>query len=70
MRVSVAAVAKRAAVVKEGDLLAQADIQADPERVSNALYTELKAWLDNECDNMQDLSKASNIMTSRHVYTW
>eukprot|EP00959_Pyramimonas_sp_CCMP1952_P161326 3373609-Pyramimonas_sp.AAC.2 len=32
-------------------------------------YTELKTWFDNKCFNVQDISKASNIMTSRHVHT-
>eukprot|EP00959_Pyramimonas_sp_CCMP1952_P146190 3060976-Pyramimonas_sp.AAC.1 len=41
MRVYVAAPAKRAVVVK-GDLLAKAVIQANSEKVSKALYTELK----------------------------
>eukprot|EP00959_Pyramimonas_sp_CCMP1952_P243614 5092034-Pyramimonas_sp.AAC.1 len=42
MRVYIAAAAKRAAVVKEDDLLAKADIQVNSEKVSDALYTELK----------------------------
>eukprot|EP00959_Pyramimonas_sp_CCMP1952_P156895 3280988-Pyramimonas_sp.AAC.1 len=42
VRVYVAAAAKRAAVVKEDDLLAQADIQEKPEKASKTLYTELK----------------------------
>eukprot|EP00959_Pyramimonas_sp_CCMP1952_P073035 1525857-Pyramimonas_sp.AAC.1 len=47
MRVNVAAAAKRAAVVKEDDLLAKADSQANPDKVSKALYTELQTWFDN-----------------------
>eukprot|EP00959_Pyramimonas_sp_CCMP1952_P359683 7531411-Pyramimonas_sp.AAC.1 len=49
MRVYVAAAAKRAAVVKEDDLLATADAQANPEKVSQSLCIELKTWLDNKC---------------------
>eukprot|EP00959_Pyramimonas_sp_CCMP1952_P041764 873434-Pyramimonas_sp.AAC.1 len=51
LRVFVTAVAKRAAVVKEDDLLAKADIQANPEKVSKALYTELKTCLDKKFQN-------------------
>eukprot|EP00959_Pyramimonas_sp_CCMP1952_P239745 5010221-Pyramimonas_sp.AAC.1 len=39
MRVYDAAAAKRAAVVKEDDLLAQADIQAKPKKISQALFS-------------------------------
>eukprot|EP00959_Pyramimonas_sp_CCMP1952_P118652 2480309-Pyramimonas_sp.AAC.2 len=67
MRVYDAAAARRAAVVREDDPLAKADIQAMFEKVSNALYIELKTWLDNNCFIMQDIPKASNIMASRHV---
>eukprot|EP00959_Pyramimonas_sp_CCMP1952_P089635 1875246-Pyramimonas_sp.AAC.1 len=70
MRVYVAAAAKRAAVVKEDDLIAKADIQADPDTASKALYTELKTWLDNRCFNMQEIAESSNIMTSRFVCQW
>ena len=56
MRVYVSATAKRAVVVKEDDLLTKADIQANPVKVSKALYTELKTWFDNKCFNMQDIS--------------
>eukprot|EP00959_Pyramimonas_sp_CCMP1952_P064678 1350008-Pyramimonas_sp.AAC.1 len=70
MPVYVAAAVKRAVVVKEDDLLAKADAQANPEKVSKALYTELKAWLYNECFKLQDISKASTIMTSSYVYKW
>eukprot|EP00959_Pyramimonas_sp_CCMP1952_P074475 1556097-Pyramimonas_sp.AAC.1 len=52
LRVDVATAAKRAVVVKEDDLLAKADIQANPEKVSKALYTELKTWFDNKCFKM------------------
>eukprot|EP00959_Pyramimonas_sp_CCMP1952_P171838 3590525-Pyramimonas_sp.AAC.1 len=45
-------------------------IAAHPKEVSEALYTELKIWLDNRCFEMYDLSKASNIMSSRYVYKW
>eukprot|EP00959_Pyramimonas_sp_CCMP1952_P277874 5808362-Pyramimonas_sp.AAC.1 len=69
MRMHVAAAAKRAAVVKEDDLLAKADIQGDP-KVSKALYTELRTWFDNRCFNVQDISKASNIMTPRRAHKW
>eukprot|EP00959_Pyramimonas_sp_CCMP1952_P023537 494819-Pyramimonas_sp.AAC.1 len=51
-RVYIAAAAKRAVVVKEDDLLAEAAVQAKPDRVSEALYTELTAWFDNKCFNM------------------
>ena len=70
LRVYVSAAAKRAVVVKEDDLLTKADIQANPVKVSKALYTELKTWLDNKCFKMQEISKSSNIMTSRFVYKW
>eukprot|EP00959_Pyramimonas_sp_CCMP1952_P378363 7926072-Pyramimonas_sp.AAC.1 len=39
MRVYVAAAAKRAVVVKEDDLLAKADVQANPEELPKALCT-------------------------------
>eukprot|EP00959_Pyramimonas_sp_CCMP1952_P174082 3637538-Pyramimonas_sp.AAC.1 len=70
MRVYVSSAAKLAVVVKEDDLLTKADIAAHPKELSEALYTELKIWLDNWCFEMYDLSKASNIMTSRYVYMW
>eukprot|EP00959_Pyramimonas_sp_CCMP1952_P180637 3776932-Pyramimonas_sp.AAC.1 len=70
MRVYVSSAAKRAVVVKEDDILTKADISAHPKEVSEALYTELKVWLDNRCFEMYDLSEASNIMTSRYVYKW
>eukprot|EP00959_Pyramimonas_sp_CCMP1952_P306826 6421799-Pyramimonas_sp.AAC.1 len=70
MRVYASSAAKRAVVVKEDDLLTKADIVAHPKEVSAVLYTELKIWLDNWCFEMHDLSKASNIMTSRYVYKW
>eukprot|EP00959_Pyramimonas_sp_CCMP1952_P315424 6601749-Pyramimonas_sp.AAC.2 len=69
MRVYVAAAAKRAVVVEEDDVLAKADIEANPEEVSNAHFTELKTWFDKTFFHMQDISKASNIMTSRYVCT-
>eukprot|EP00959_Pyramimonas_sp_CCMP1952_P195840 4094411-Pyramimonas_sp.AAC.1 len=67
MRVSVSAAAGPAAVVKEGDLLAKADAQANPVRASKATCTELKTWFGNKSFKMQDISKASNTMTSRCV---
>eukprot|EP00959_Pyramimonas_sp_CCMP1952_P119299 2494041-Pyramimonas_sp.AAC.1 len=70
MRVSVTAAAKRAGIVKGDDLLAKADIQANTEKVPKALYTELKTRFDNKSFKLQDASKASNITTSRHAYTW
>ena len=70
MRVYVSATAKRAVVVKEDDLLTKADIQANPVKVSKALYTELKTWFDNKCFKMQEISTSTNIMTSRFVYKW
>eukprot|EP00959_Pyramimonas_sp_CCMP1952_P005584 117209-Pyramimonas_sp.AAC.1 len=69
-RVYVSSAAKCAAVVKEDDLLTKADISALPKEVSDALYTELTIWLDNRCFQMYDLSKISNIMTSRYVCKW
>eukprot|EP00959_Pyramimonas_sp_CCMP1952_P386100 8091871-Pyramimonas_sp.AAC.1 len=68
MRVYVTAAAKRAVVVKEDDLLAKSDIQANPDKASMALYTEPKTWFDNECFTLQDIAKASNIMTARYVH--
>eukprot|EP00959_Pyramimonas_sp_CCMP1952_P204108 4268685-Pyramimonas_sp.AAC.1 len=70
MRVYVSSAAKRAVVVKEDDLLTKSDIAAHPKEVSEALYTELKIWVDNRRFEMHDLSKASNIMTSRYIYKW
>eukprot|EP00959_Pyramimonas_sp_CCMP1952_P458430 9476596-Pyramimonas_sp.AAC.1 len=70
MRVYVSSAAKRAVVVKEYDLLTNADIAAHPKEVSEAPYTELKIWLDSRPFEMYDLSKASNIMTSRYVCKW
>eukprot|EP00959_Pyramimonas_sp_CCMP1952_P376421 7884662-Pyramimonas_sp.AAC.1 len=70
MRVYVPAAAKRALVVKEDDLLAKADIQANPVKVSRALYTELRTWFDNKCCKMQEIPKASNIMASIYVCKW
>ena len=42
MRVYVSAASKRAVVVKEDDLPAKAEIQANPVQVSIAIHTELK----------------------------
>ena len=42
MRVNVSAAAKRAVVVKEDDLPTKADTAANPNKISEALYTELK----------------------------
>eukprot|EP00959_Pyramimonas_sp_CCMP1952_P097367 2035374-Pyramimonas_sp.AAC.1 len=67
MRVHGAAAAKRAVVVKEDDLLAKADIQANPSKISKALFTELKTWFDTKCSRMQEIAKASDIMASRYV---
>eukprot|EP00959_Pyramimonas_sp_CCMP1952_P377396 7904855-Pyramimonas_sp.AAC.1 len=64
MRVYVTAAAKRAGVVKEDDLLAKAGIQANPEKVSKALYNELQTWFGRKCFKMPDISKASSTMTS------
>eukprot|EP00959_Pyramimonas_sp_CCMP1952_P050988 1065095-Pyramimonas_sp.AAC.1 len=70
MRVYVSSAAKRAVVLKEDDLLTKADIAAHPKDVNEAWYTEFKIWLLNRCFDMYDLSKASNIMTSRYVCKW
>ena len=70
LRVYVTAASKRAVVVKEDDLLTKAEIQANPVKVSRALYTELRIWYDNACFKMRLLSEASNVMTSRFVYKW
>eukprot|EP00959_Pyramimonas_sp_CCMP1952_P265249 5546719-Pyramimonas_sp.AAC.1 len=67
MRVYVTAAAQRPVVVKEDDLLAKADILANPDTMSKALFTELKTWFDNKCFKMQEIAQASNIMTSRYV---
>eukprot|EP00959_Pyramimonas_sp_CCMP1952_P059296 1238386-Pyramimonas_sp.AAC.1 len=48
-RAYVTAAAERAAVVKEDDLLTEADTQANPVMVSRALYPELKTRFDNQC---------------------
>ena len=68
MRAYVSAAAKRAVVVKEDDLLTKADIQANPVRVPQALYKELKTWFDNKCFAIQDTNKASHSITSRYVH--
>eukprot|EP00959_Pyramimonas_sp_CCMP1952_P303545 6352173-Pyramimonas_sp.AAC.1 len=68
MRVYVTAAAKRAVVVKEDDLLAKSDVQANPEKILKALFTELKTRFDNKCYQMQEVAKASNITVSRYVY--
>eukprot|EP00959_Pyramimonas_sp_CCMP1952_P255566 5338028-Pyramimonas_sp.AAC.1 len=70
MRVYVTVAAKRVVVVKEDDLLTKAAIQANPDKVSKALYTELKAWFDSTCFKMHEIAKASNIMTGRYVHKW
>jgi len=41
MRVYVTAASKRAAIVKEDDLLTKAEIQMNPVKISKALYTEI-----------------------------
>eukprot|EP00959_Pyramimonas_sp_CCMP1952_P354813 7432108-Pyramimonas_sp.AAC.1 len=69
MRVYVTAAAKRAVVVQE-DLFARADVQANPEKVSKALCTELKAYFVKKCFRMRGISKVSNIVTSRYVHAW
>eukprot|EP00959_Pyramimonas_sp_CCMP1952_P063718 1331236-Pyramimonas_sp.AAC.1 len=56
MRVHLTAAVKRAVVVKENDLIANADIQANPVKVSKALYIELKTRLDDACLNERDIS--------------
>eukprot|EP00959_Pyramimonas_sp_CCMP1952_P421818 8836809-Pyramimonas_sp.AAC.1 len=52
MRGYVAAAARRAAVVKVGDLLTKADIQANPVTVSKALHTDFKTWFNKKCFNI------------------
>eukprot|EP00959_Pyramimonas_sp_CCMP1952_P270484 5654599-Pyramimonas_sp.AAC.1 len=52
------AAAKRAVVVKEDDLLTDADIQANPVMVSKALYTERKIWFGSKRFKMRDISGA------------
>eukprot|EP00959_Pyramimonas_sp_CCMP1952_P094950 1985675-Pyramimonas_sp.AAC.1 len=70
MRVYVTAAAKRAVAVKEDDFIAKADAHANPDKVSKALFTELKTWFDNTCFKVQEIANASNLMASRCVYTW
>ena len=70
MRVYVSAASKRAVIVKEDDLLTKAEIQMNPQKISKALYTELKIWFDHKCFKLQELKYASNVMTSRYVYKW
>eukprot|EP00959_Pyramimonas_sp_CCMP1952_P168581 3522395-Pyramimonas_sp.AAC.1 len=70
MRAYVTAAAKRAAVVREDDLPPETDIHANPEKASKAHYTQLKTWFDNKCFKVQDISKASNIATSRRAHKW
>eukprot|EP00959_Pyramimonas_sp_CCMP1952_P043418 908058-Pyramimonas_sp.AAC.2 len=52
MRVYATAAAKRAAVVMGDDLLTMPDVQANPVKVSKALYTELKTWFSNKRANI------------------
>ena len=68
LRVYVSATTKRAIAVKEDDIMTKAEIQANPIKVSKALYTELRIWYDKACFKMQLLSNAKNVMTSRYVY--
>eukprot|EP00959_Pyramimonas_sp_CCMP1952_P334999 7015078-Pyramimonas_sp.AAC.1 len=68
MRIYVTAAAKRAAVVKEDDLLAKADVQANPEKVSKALYIKFKTWFDNECFRMQDVKSVKHHDFEVRVY--
>eukprot|EP00959_Pyramimonas_sp_CCMP1952_P331041 6932272-Pyramimonas_sp.AAC.1 len=63
MREYATASATRAAVVKGGDPLAEADIPANPAKAFEALYTGLKTWFDKECFKIQGVSRASSIMT-------
>ena len=48
MRVYVSAASKRAVIVKEDDLLTKAEIQMTPQKISKALYTELKLLFDTQ----------------------
>eukprot|EP00959_Pyramimonas_sp_CCMP1952_P379784 7955579-Pyramimonas_sp.AAC.1 len=70
VREYVTASAQRVVVVKEDDLFAKADTQANPDQAPKALYTILKTWLDNKCLKMQEIAKASNIMTLRYGHKW
>eukprot|EP00959_Pyramimonas_sp_CCMP1952_P469129 9494400-Pyramimonas_sp.AAC.1 len=56
--------------LREDDLLAKADFQANPEKESKTPCTEFEPWFDNKRFKMQDLPKSSNLMTSRYVYAW
>ena len=67
MQVYMTAAARRAAVVKVGDLLTKADIQANPVKVSKVPCTEFKTRFDKQCFNIEDISQASNVMTSRYA---
>eukprot|EP00959_Pyramimonas_sp_CCMP1952_P406893 8528026-Pyramimonas_sp.AAC.1 len=59
MRVYVTAAAKRGAAVKEDDVLAEADAQANFEKVSKSRCAELETCFVNKCFKMQDVSTAS-----------
>ena len=70
LRVYISAAAKRAVVVKEDDLLTKNDLLQHQRDVAAATIAELKIWISNKCFDIQDLSKAKNVMTSRYVAKW
>ena len=69
-RIYVSAASKRAVVVKEDNLLTKKGIADYPKDVADALYSELKIWLGNNCFNILDIAKAENITTSRCACKW
>eukprot|EP00974_Lingulodinium_polyedra_P101149 9799359-Lingulodinium_polyedra.AAC.1 len=70
LRVYVTDAAKRAVVIKDGDILTKQELQEHAEEVSGATLTEIKIWLLNNCFVKCDINKAKNVMTSRYVAKW
>ena len=65
-----AAASKRAVVANGDDLATNAEMPANPAKVSKTLYTELKTLLNNKDAKTQDIFKARNVITSRYEYKW
>ena len=68
LRVYLASAAnKRAAVVKDDDLLTKAEMNKHAKEVSSAILTELNIWLQNQCFGICNPRDAQSVMTSRYV---
>ena len=70
IRVYATIAAKRAVVVKDGDLLTKKEMKEHHREVSSATTTEILTWFDNTCFENVFLKWAKNIMTSRYVAKW